>query len=85
MLKTKKLKSRSVLNLGKTEKYIFIDAEHMRGCMISAPDPDQHWIRIQYGKWIRIRIMGGGGEMTHKNKKVKKIHVSKCWMFPSEG
>jgi hypothetical protein len=45
-------------------------------------DPD--WIRIQSGQWIRIRNPDpdpGAQKVTHKNKKGKKFHVLKCWMF----
>ncbi len=41
---------------------------------ISVSDPDPDWYRIKEGK-----------NDPQKLKKVEKFHVSKCWMFYSEG
>jgi hypothetical protein len=56
---------------------------------VGDPDPDPNWIRIRSSQWIRIRIRNpdpnpdpGGQKLTTKvDKKIKKFHVLKCWMF----
>ncbi len=54
---------------------------HM-GAQFRVSDPDQDWIRIQSGQWIRIRFRNPdpdpGGQKWPT--KVEKIHVLKCWM-----
>ncbi len=40
----------------------------------SVVDPDQVWIRIQWGPWIRIQE----SKNDHKKRKVNKFHFLKC-------
>jgi hypothetical protein len=42
-------------------------------------------IRILSGHLIRIRVRIRRAKRTHKNKKNKKFHILKCWMFSFEG
>jgi hypothetical protein len=64
---------------------LLLEAPAIRdGATIRVADPDPNSIRIQSGQWIRIRIQEGKNA-PKKEKKIKKFHVSKCWMFSFES
>jgi hypothetical protein len=50
-------------------------------------DPDTNWIRIQSGRWfrIRIRIQEGKNDPQEWKKKNQKFHVLKCYLLRAEG
>jgi hypothetical protein len=67
----------------------FNDSKHI--VLASVVDPDFKQVS---GSGFRIRIWiwesesGSGSiraKVIHKNKKVKKLHVLKCWMFSVKG